>query len=257
MTWTLAELGDATREFPTLVAAGTTGVSGTLLVCGAMLGGSLILNPSEENLSDREVQASFLVDSFQVEIGCKGDEPFLKVLGTRLADTAARYGKKLIDLHAYSDHSVCFAAPQQLMSEPPSAMTPVVFIRRYALPFLYEQAYFDRHGIWPWGELAHGVVGLIEWLSTIQNPTGADVMRTLFCLEVSGEEAKKLIQKRARWHHKCPCASGKQTRNCHPGYKRSVDMIRSWLAQGNSPRHRKLIIPSQVPNEVPKRVSPE
>lgn len=243
MAWTPADLGKAMCEFPTLATAGSAGLSGTLSVCGAMIGGSLVLNPTEDHLADAEAQATFLVDSFQIEVGCSNADPFLKILGDRPAETAKRYGKRLIDLHVYSVQTTCYAAPQELLAEPPSVMTTVEFILRYVQPFLYAQSFFDRHGQWPWGELAHGFVGLIEWLGNKRHPTDADVLRTIACLVASGEEARKHVQCRARWHFKCPCGSGKQVRTCHPGYKHGVDLIRSWVAQGNVQRHRKLILP--------------
>jgi hypothetical protein len=121
-------------------------------------------------------------------------------------------------------------------------MAPIEFTRRYVLPFLYQQAFFDRHGRWPWGELAHGSLGLLEWLGRKSTPTNGDVMRTILWLEASGEKARKLIQHRARRHHRCPCGSGKQLRDCHPDLKPGIDIVRSWIAQGKGPRLRKLLV---------------
>lgn len=241
MTWTPESLGAATREFPSLVSAGGQCASGSLSVCGAMRGGALVLNPTESDLADSEAQATFLVDSFPVEIGADEGGPYLKVLGTRIAETAERLNLKHIDLHVYPDQSVCFAAPQQIAADWASGMSPVEFVRRYVLPFLYEQAYFDRHERWPWGELAHGSLGLLEWLGRNPRPTNGDVMRTILYLESSGEKARKLIQTRARRHHKCPCGSGKQLRECHPDVKPGIDIVRSWIAQGQVPRLRRLL----------------
>lgn len=241
MAWTSDDLGSVACDFKTLAIAGNGVVAGALSVCGAMSGGSLILNPTVDHLADGEVQATFLVDTFKVEIGFGEHGPYLRVLGTRLQETAQRFGKELIDLHVYKDQSACFAAPQQLWSDAASGMTPTEFIWHYVQPFLYEQAYFDRHGLWPWGELAHGAIGLIEWLARAPKRTDGDVFRTILCIDAAGDCAKALIQSRARWHHRCPCGSGKRVRTCHPEYKLGVDMIRSWIAQGNSPKHRKLI----------------
>lgn len=241
MAWTPAELGSVIREFPTLKVVGSTRVSGSLAVCGAMLGGSLVLNPTEDHLSDPEIQATFLVDSFEVEIGCTRSEPYLKLLGSRVPDTALRYGKDLIDLHVYSDHTVCFAAPQQMAADCASGMTAVEFISRYALPFLYEQAYFERHKRWPWGELAHGFLGLLEWLGRTNRPTSGDIIRTILHLESSAEHAYRIIGNRARRHHECPCGSGKRLRECHPDVKPAIDTVRSWVAQGRAPRLRRLM----------------
>lgn len=241
MAWTPDDLGAVTCQFPSLVVNARTSVSGTLAVCGAWQGENLVLNPSEAELADDEVQATFLVDNFKVEIGSTASGPYLKVLGTRLQETAERYGLKLLDLHVYPNHTVCFAAPQQIDADWASGMTPTKFIWQYVLPFLYEQAFFDRHGRWPWGELAHGSIGLIEWLGRKRNPTNGDILRTILLLKSSGENAKRLIQIRARRHHQCPCGSGKQLRYCHPDLKPGIDIVRSWLAQGNSPPLRKLL----------------
>ncbi|MBV6459421.1 MAG: hypothetical protein HONBIEJF_02569 [Fimbriimonadaceae bacterium] len=243
MAWTPADLGNAIRNFPTLAVAGSGSVSGNLSVVGAMLGGQLILNPTEEHLAHAEAQATFIADSYTIEFGFSRPNPFLKVLGSRVQETANRYGKRLIDLHVYSDQTTCYGAPQELMAEPPTAMTPVEFIYRYVQPFLYAQAFFERHGFWPWGDLAHGHAGLIEWLGKTPHPTNADILRTILFIDASGEEARKHLRRRARWHLKCPCGSGKQIRYCHPGYKRGVDTIRTWVAQGYSARHRNLILP--------------
>jgi len=245
MVWTPDDLGAATGEFPSLAVIGPTCLSGALSICGAMQGGDLLLNPTETQLADPEIQATFLVDSFQVEIGSTDGGPYLKVLGTRLPETAERYGLELIDLHVYRDQSVCFAAPQKIAGEWASGITVACYIWRYVLPFLYEQAFFDRHGRWPWGELAHGALGLVEWLGRERNPTNGDVMRTILFLRSSSEEARALIQTRARRHHMCPCGSKKRLRDCHPDLKPGIDIIRSWLAQGNSSRLRKLLLKTE------------
>lgn len=242
MAWTPADLGAVTHEFPSLVVVDAGSISGNLNICGAMRGGTLVLNPSETDLLDAEAQATFLVDSFRVEISSDPRGPHLKVLGSRIPETAVRLGLELIDLHVYSDQSVCFAAPQQIEADWASGMAPIEFTRRYVLPFLYQQAFFDRHGRWPWGELAHGSLGLLEWLGRKSTPTNGDVMRTILWLEASGEKARKLIQHRARRHHRCPCGSGKQLRDCHPDLKPGIDIVRSWIAQGKGPRLRKLLV---------------
>lgn len=241
MAWTPESLGAVTREFPSLVSTGGGFVSGPLSIYGAMKGGALVLNPDESHLADAEAQATFVVDNFTIEIGANERGPYLKVLGTRIAETAQRVGLRLIDLHVYSDQSVCFAAPQQIGAEWASGMTPIEFVRRYAMPFLYEQAFFDRHERWPWGELAHGSLGLLEWLGRNPRPTNGDVVRTILCLESLDQDARKLIQDRARRHHKCPCDSGKQLRECHPDVKPGIDVVRSWIAQGKAPRLRHLL----------------
>lgn len=242
MVWTPEDLGTATREFPSLGVAGPSSVTGTLSVCGAMQGENLILNPTEEHLADPEAQATFLVDSFKVEVGCTDSSPYLKVLGSRSSETAARYGIPLIDLHIYADQSACFAAPQQITADWSAGMTLSDFIWRYALPFLYEHAFYERHGRWPWGELTHGVLGLLEWLGRNPKPTNGDVLRTILYLESGGRDARKLIAKRARRHHPCPCGNGKRLRECHPDVKPGIDIIRSWIAQGKSPRLRKILM---------------
>ena len=242
MAWTPESLGALTLEFPTLVIAGGGCVSGPLSICGVMKGGALVLNPDESHLADAEAQATFVVDNFNVEIGANERGPYLKILGDRIASTAQRVARELIDLHVYLDHSACFAAPQQIEAEWFAGMTPSEFTWNYALPFLYEQAFFDRHERWPWGELAHGSLGLLEWLGRNPKPTNGDVLRTILYLESAGKDARKLITRRARRHHPCPCGNGKRLGKCHPDVKPAIDIIRSWIAQGKSPRLRKILM---------------
>lgn len=241
MIWSKEDLEAAISEFPLLELVGPTSIAGTLTICGTMQGGKLILNPLEDQLVDAEAQATFLVDSFNVEIGCTESGPYLKMLGSRSAKTAERYGIPLIDLHIYSDQSVCFAAPQQIADEWSRGLNVTDFIWRYSLPFLYQQGFYERHGRWPWGELTHGVLGLLEWLGRIPNPASGDILRTVLCLESGGDHARNLVGRRARRHHPCPCGKGERLGVCHPDVKPGIDAIRNWIAQGNNPRLRKLL----------------
>ncbi len=240
MSWPQEQLTAAVEDFPSLALDGQT-LIGTLCICGALRDGSLVLNPTEHDLERVEVQASFMVDSYRVEIGFENFTPYVRLPGERLPNAAKQAGLPLLDLHVYGDLKACFSAPQEILDRTVNGMTPSQFIYEFVLPFLYGESFRERHGYRPWPDLAHGSVGLVEWLGRKRNPSESDISRTALVLLMAGDEAIRYVAKRARGHLPCPCKSGKKLKDCHPDIKPAVDLLRGAVAQGRLPAMRNKI----------------
>ena len=100
------------------------------------------------------------------------------------------------------------------------------FFYNLLIPFFYQQSYFEANNIWPWGEYAHGILGLFEWYSKIGAITKTDLQ--VFINRLSQypqwESIKiKLTQKEGiKGHHNCICGSSKRLRDCHPNVWRGL-----------------------------------
>ena len=234
MTWTADDLLGVAKAHPGLRLRADGTLVGRLAIVGTLLKGGLVLNPTEEILAEPEAQEGYILDDFEIEVGSRQGCPYLKLPEKRLADTAAAQDIPIIDLHLYSDQTACTSSPQELEADLLRGLDAETFVCKYVLPFLYGQAYRKRHGRWPWLELSHGALGLLEWLGRRAFATDEDVCRTgMSILRLHDPvEGLMILSVRARRYQQCPCGSGKQLHQCHRDLKPAIDAIRGAMAQG-------------------------
>lgn len=82
----------------------------------------------------------------------------------------------------------------------------LTFINDQVVPFLFSFCYFTDHGTMPYGELAHGGPGIIDYYKGFFNVTALSAILRLL---------KILTDDSYRGHLPCPCGSGINLRRCH------------------------------------------
>ncbi len=242
MPWNIEALAEVPRAFPELSLSETGVLSGTLTVRGIMVAGSLALNPKEDLLAEDGVAATYILDRYPIVIWHDDGGPKLRIPSPRFQRIADDRSVKLIDLHLDDDLTACWASDQEveLVSGPPTS-----FVENYALPFLYSQAHYERHGNWPWPDLEHGFIGILEWLGRRKSVTLGDLLLTQRAiLKQYRESAWRVLNQRARPYGPCPCSSSARSRlrDCHRDIKPAVDALRGAMSQGVLPELREFML---------------
>lgn len=117
------------------------------------------------------------------------------------------------DYHTYSDGSFCLGSDIKLKSILLEFPTVKEFVEKILDPFLYSVTYRLIHGIYPYGDLAHGEAGLIDDYQHLFNVDGNDaVVKVLIALGKRKRVANKL---------ECPCGCRRRIGNCD--YRFDID----------------------------------
>ena len=110
------------------------------------------------------------------------------------------------DYHTYKDGSLCLGSEIRLLRHCKPTPDIRVFFDEVVLPCLYSIEHKMVYGTTPFGELAHGEVGLIDDYEQMFGVEGKEaVMMTLAALGKRYREANKLA---------CPCGCQKKLRQC-------------------------------------------
>ncbi len=134
----------------------------------------------------------------RIPITFPNHEPTLFETGGRIAHSP--------DFHVNSDGSACYEVFEFWLA---SVGNPSVlnFIRGPVHNYFLSQTSYQLSGEWPFGERAHGVMGIIEAVAE-----AIDVNATV---EAVAPILKVLSAWPAKGHHICPCGSGFRFRDCH------------------------------------------
>lgn len=166
-------------------------------------GGSLCLKGTYE------FQAVFqnkpaIYDSYSISIEIPEDFPFhlpiVKEIGGKIPAS--------LDNHINYDGSICLGSPINLMRQIYSSPTLNTFAKKCITPYLYAMSYRSKYGgDLLFGELSHGVLGLLEDYKEIFNVKSEEaVFRTLDILASKKREANKKI---------CPCGCNRKSSKCN------------------------------------------
>ncbi|MFH1601641.1 MAG: hypothetical protein ABIB61_01655 [Candidatus Shapirobacteria bacterium] len=147
------------------------------------------------------------------------DLPKVYAEGSRLIEVAKQKSLPIYDLHFSFDGSACLYVVGKEKEYFPNGFDFKIFINQLVIPFFYAQTYFQKFGKWPWGEYAHGIVGIFEWYNEQKIPNKSDVEQMLKRLRQSGEWGSIAERfDKGNWikgHSRCLCGSGEKIRNCH------------------------------------------
>lgn len=125
-------------------------------------------------------------------------EPVVFEVGGRIPRTSGR--------HCNPDGSCCIGVWEEWIAQNLDR-TIEEFFEGPLRNFFLSQVYFEKNGMWPFGERSHGNAGVIE--------ACADLMKV--------DKNEKLIKRYltilcGKWpkgHWICPCGSGEKIRKCH------------------------------------------
>ncbi len=127
----------------------------------------------------------------------------------------------LPDLHVNPNGAVCLCVAGAEVEYFPSGFKLSEFINQMVIPFFYEQTFYQRYRHWPWGEYAHGVLGIIEKYGETHSHS-REKTEKVFSMVIRSEEKFTLQQmlkkrKNIKGYKKCVCGSKKKMSECHPG----------------------------------------
>jgi len=139
-------------------------------------------------------------DEYTVEITVPEGYP-------QILPTAKEIGGRIPkDFHTYPDKTLCLGSPIETKMKFRNRETLLGFVEDLLIPFLYGYSYREKCGEMPYGELSHGMNGIVEaYKGLFQIDDDLAVMAFL----------KILADDNYRGHISCPCGSNVKLRNCH------------------------------------------
>jgi len=157
-----------------------------------------------------------IFETFEIEFVVPDDFPQSL---PRVYETAERI-PRLSDNHINDDGSICFGVPSIISAKRPN-LTLIPFVDEILHDYFLGYLHFLEFGEWPFGEISHGYMGVVEELAEILDckPDARKVKALVSLL------SKK--HRRDRWP--CPCGSPKKLgKCCRPALnKASTRMSRS------------------------------
>lgn len=139
-------------------------------------------------------------DSFQIKLFIPGE---YNKIPPKAYETGGRISK---NFHTYSDGSLCLATPVEIRRKFSKTPTLIGFVESLLVPYLFSFSYFQKHGRMPYGELAHGPEGIMQYYLESFNVESELIVLKLL---------KLLAIENYRGHHECPCGKGLKIRQCH------------------------------------------
>lgn len=127
--------------------------------------------------------------------------------------------------HTQPDGSLCLGSNTALRLKLDADSTLGSFVEEALIPYLFQFSFFERHGRMPFGELKHGVLGLLDYFAELYRVQSRKAGKDLVLLT-------SLKRRRAN-KAPCPCGSGRRLGRCHN--KRVNDLRRKlgrkWFAE--------------------------
>jgi len=140
-----------------------------------------------------------VLDRFSIEITFPdgiAKLPRIREIGGRIPQTP--------DRHIYANGAICTEVPELTLLRGKYSLVSYLSgpVRNYFLG----QLLVEQGEPWPFGEWAHGKVGLLQAYAEVLGAFGESAIRRfLDCLG----------HKKVKEHWACPCGNGKQLRACH------------------------------------------
>jgi len=237
--WTSSDLEWLKENYPGIKEKSDKKLEGSLSFRMLSLDNQFIVNPTLDQI--QKTTASdylYLCDTYRVRIEWENEESYYPIsyeVGGKLEATAKRLNKRPIDMHQYSDSgALCLVAPMDLDSTFLKGFQLNIYVENFLIPYLFAQSYYAKKQVWLWGDLKHGVWGLLEWLGRKRSYTNSDVLLTYISLMryTKEIELKKILGIRCRNHKPCPCGSGEKTQKCHPDIQPAISRLRSGINSG-------------------------
>lgn len=108
--------------------------------------------------------------------------------------------------HKYIDGTLCLGASLALRLNYSKEPSLLGFIEKCVIPYLYTYSYTCKYGYLPYGELAHGWEGILDYYKDLFKTNDNQIILRL---------VKSLAQNQYMAHSRCPCGSRKKVRDCH------------------------------------------
>ena len=107
--------------------------------------------------------------------------------------------------HIFKDNIACMATISEQIIFISNNESIFDFWEKFVLSFLFTTAYYNNHGIYPFGERQHGSSGIISYYRETYGFSKNQIIKMI----------NYISNQNYRGHDKCFCGSGKKIRNCH------------------------------------------
>lgn len=104
-----------------------------------------------------------------------------------------------------------------------------VYFETLVIPFLYGQLFYDKEKRWPWKDLSHGSIGILEsYLKIIGADKAKECLEKLLRDTKNWKHIKMLLAQKSpiKGHALCFCLSGSKVRNCHIDAWKGAEKLR-------------------------------
>ncbi|EKD52682.1 MAG: hypothetical protein ACD_61C00274G0001 [uncultured bacterium] len=138
---------------------------------------------------------------------------------SRITSFAKECNLPLYDFHVNGDGSVCLCVAGRDQEYFLNGFEFKLFVNQLVIPFFYAQTYYQKYRKWPWGEYAHGILGLFERYNEKPAVTKGEFEKILNRIQlVSGWAILAPKFRGENWikgHTICLCGKNEKIRKCH------------------------------------------
>ena len=136
----------------------------------------------------------------------------------KIYDIAKKYKIETGELHINPDGDFCLGIPKKEVGISHDTFSLRDFFENHVEMFLYQMSYYNKEGIFPWGEYAHGYLGHIEYYAEGE----IDLKELIVRLDKIEIMTALMINRQS----KCLCGSGEKLRKCHPQVFRGINKMK-------------------------------
>lgn len=142
-------------------------------------------------------------DSYQIKAGITAgfpaEEPAVFEEGSRIP--------RIADRHVFpKDGNCCLGVWEEWLLTAPDHRFET-FLTGPMHDYFVSQTYYEAHGVWPFGERSHGILGITE--------SYADLLGIAPDKKIIADYLHLLSRQTIKGHARCPCGSGRRLRQCH------------------------------------------
>lgn len=111
------------------------------------------------------------------------------------------------EYHTNPDGDLCLGATIHIRRIVNRTPTLLAYVEHCVVPYLYRYQHLQVFGRAPWGELKHGIQGLLQYYKTVFGEATPHQYVQLLRLTA--------LRKRVANKRQCPCQSGRRVGRCH------------------------------------------
>lgn len=152
-------------------------------------------------LIDAIVSDAHITNKYSIQVFIPIDYPKVMPWVKEAGDKIQNYS------HKYTDDTLCLATETDIRVNLSPAFKLKDWMWNYVIPYFITHSYFQRFGVYPYGDRSHGTIGIIEYYKDIFDTD--DLLKIYSLLDFACGD------KFYRGHLKCPCGSGVRIRKCH------------------------------------------
>lgn len=146
-----------------------------------------------------EFKGQFLHDEFEIQILIENSYPLQLPI-------AFETGGRIKRFHKFESGKLCLGAPINQRIEFNKSRTLLHFVDSLLIPYLYSFSYYRRYEKVPYGEYAHGSLGIVESYRDLTSIRETSRILRLLAICYKRPDLSNLA---------CPCGSLRLLRKCH------------------------------------------